>query len=1133
MFDNNILRKCFRSCKTCNGSLEINTEMNIEKHNCLECAENYYNLPDGSYPNNCYDNQSINSWKIKEETSWVDYITETSYKIKDTTSNVTEITFNIQNLTSNIQDSTYNVKDTISNIKYSPYISEYITTSYIQETTFNNKEYVTPDIKDSIYNKEYTTYDVRNYTDKIEETNTNIVETLWKKEYTTWNKLDTSWNKEYKTLTTNNICYTTCLNCDVGPIIDTNTGNIINHNCLKCKEGYYLKKDTKNCYNNETIESGYYLDINIFPHIWKECYKKCSACETLGNATNMNCLSCNLNLINEQTLKKYNFKLTENGNCIEECEDNLFLTSLGDCVSECPKGTFQYSLNQTCLQSCPNNYEINKEQNKCILKTVDQTISYTEFKSQITKNITDYLNSSTFINGSDFIAVIFSSDNTDPKEQLKKGISAIDLGNCTQTIKDHYNISNEESLIILNMESKRNESKEEKNDNDKSFELGKNIQVEIYDMAGRKLDLSACKENIKVMKYIGDVEELNINSAMSLAEKGIDVFNASHEFFNDICHNYNNTDGIDIIIEDRRSDLYQNVSFCQEGCTYTGMNYELMTANCICDSSMLQKDLNNNTENENSKEEKLSFNSMKDSFLESLFPFNLDVIHCYNLVINLKILKNNIGFYFMLSMLILQIIFLIIYLSKKLKPVRYFMLIFKKKINDNIQAFPPLKNNIINKKEKKKFDNTKQNQYIKSKFVSNNKTIKSNLKNKKTESNIIIEDEPNNKKKSNIKRKIKFSDNENNPDTLINNQKNDLLNLNPSFSHTKLNEDKNSIFSQNQKIQNILTKNLAPIINIQTPILNNYDKKQTKKLRSESECRDDKILKKKSKSKKLLKGSRPLKNDSSKKSIFNKSNKSSNSKALINMETTGNKKEENKDDTNVQDLIRLSKTDEDLQDMDYEQAITQDKRSYLRMYWAFLVDTQIILGTFCTENYLNLMVIKLSFLVCTFQISFFLNAFFYVDEYISDAYHNDGVLDFISGLPKAIYSFVATLITTNLLRMLSNSKSELMKLIREKRKKNNYIELINIKLEKLKKKLIIYFICVFLLGLFFLYYVSAFCAVYRNSQKYWFIGCLESFGIDSLVAIIICIVLSFFRYIAIKNHLKCFYILANIISIFL
>ena len=55
--------------------------------------------------------------------------------------------------------------------------------------------------------------------------------------------------------------------------------------------------------------------------------------------------------------------------------------------------------------------------------------------------------------------------------------------------------------------------------------------MEIYDSSGRKLNLSVCKEDIKVMKYIGDVaEELNIQSAMDLAEKGIDVFNASDAF---------------------------------------------------------------------------------------------------------------------------------------------------------------------------------------------------------------------------------------------------------------------------------------------------------------------------------------------------------------------------------------------------------------------------------------------------------------------------------------------------------------------------------------------------------------------------------------------------------------------------
>jgi hypothetical protein len=62
--------------------------------------------------------------------------------------------------------------------------------------------------------------------------------------------------------------------------------------------------------------------------------------------------------------------------------------------------------------------------------------------------------------------------------------------------------------------------------------------------------------------------------------------------------------------------------------------------------------------------------------------------------------------------------------------------------------------------------------------------------------------------------------------------------------------------------------------------------------------------------------------------------------------------------------------------MDFEEAMNQDDRTYLRIYWGFLVDSQIILGTFFTENYLDLFIIKLSFLVFTFQISFFFKCSF-------------------------------------------------------------------------------------------------------------------------------------------------------------
>ena len=185
-------------------------------------------------------------------------------------------------------------------------------------------------------------------------------------------------------------------------------------------------------------------------------------------------------------------------------------------------------------------------------------IASSEFKKQIIKNFSAFIdsnNSSKIINGSDFIALILPSDDMEPEEQIKKGISAIDLGNCTNIIKEYYNMSQNESFYVLNIESKKNESEKSGEKPDNSFNLGKNVQIEIYDKFGKKLDLSVCKQDIKVMKYIGDVEELNINSALSFSNQGIDVFNAKDDFFNDICQDFSNTNGKDIIINDRRNDI--------------------------------------------------------------------------------------------------------------------------------------------------------------------------------------------------------------------------------------------------------------------------------------------------------------------------------------------------------------------------------------------------------------------------------------------------------------------------------------------------------------------------------------------------------------------------------------------------
>ena len=185
------------------------------------------------------------------------------------------------------------------------------------------------------------------------------------------------------------------------------------------------------------------------------------------------------------------------------CIDSYFNTSYiyeysGKCYAKC---SFENFFNNYICYDCI-------ELGKC------HELTANEFKNQIKDKITLYANSSKVIDGLNFLATISSSDEINPEEQLKNGISAFDLGNCTNVLKEYYDIPDEENLIILNMEIiNKNESS---NNNDKSFILEKNTQIEIYDNSGRKLNLSFCKQDIKILKYIGEIKTVDLYSAQSL-----------------------------------------------------------------------------------------------------------------------------------------------------------------------------------------------------------------------------------------------------------------------------------------------------------------------------------------------------------------------------------------------------------------------------------------------------------------------------------------------------------------------------------------------------------------------------------------------------------------------------------------
>ena len=398
--------------------------------------------------------------------------------------------------------------------------------------------------------------------------------------------------------------------------------------------------------------------------------------------------------------------------------------------------------------------------------------------------------------------------------------------------------------------------------------------------------------------------------------------------------------------------VFKNITFCQKGCSYAGMNYELMTANCICDSSFLQSSsVNNNTNfgNKNNEEDNNTFKTLTKSFISNLFNFNFDIFKCYNLVFNLQKLRSNIGFYSMVSMFSLQIIFLFVFLIKRLNPLKMFMQIFNNYNQKLSLSSPAPKNNNSNSNINMLDNNSKEHKIIE----THNKKIKISLNKIKEKKQINFNDGSKYiKTNSKTKYSNKYSNNSSNNKETIN-------------YHQKINEK----VKYDNNIYNIVYKNnIAPTFNFKKSLLNISSKKYLHQIKLETSKFTTQKKEINSESSKIKHKLYKIKTNN-KTTFYKKID-------LCNMETIEEKNKNKIILRKNQDVIKLLKADDNLQDMNYEQAILYDKRNYFRMYWSFLVDKQIILGTFCTENYLTLFVIKLSFLVYTFQISFFLNAFF-------------------------------------------------------------------------------------------------------------------------------------------------------------
>ena len=91
-------------------------------------------------------------------------------------------------------------------------------------------------------------------------------------------------------------------------------------------------------------------------------------------------------------------------------------------------------------------------------------------------------------------------------------------------------------------------------------------------------------------------------------------------------------------------------------------------------------------------------------------------------------------------------------------------------------------------------------------------------------------------------------------------------------------------------------------------------------------------------------------------------------------------------------------------------------------------------------------------------------------------------------------------------------------------------------LKCIRNKLLIFYVVALVILIFYWYLISAFCAVYPNTQKIYIIDCLLSFIFFSIIPFIVYAITTLLRVIALKDNerkrLKCLFIIGTSFPLF-
>ena len=209
----------------------------------------------------------------------------------------------------------------------------------------------------------------------------------------------------------------------------------------------------------------------------------------------------------------------------------------------------------------------------------------------------------------------------------------------------------------------------------------------------------------------------------------------------------------------------------------------------------------------------------------------------------------------------------------------------------------------------------------------------------------------------------------------------------------------------------------------------------------------------------------------------------------------------------------------EMNSLNFQDAIGVDIRTFRQIYVSFIFYNHPYFFIFNTSNVYNSIYIKLSLLLISFSLHYFVNSLFITKQIIHEVYETGNAKYINKFIMYIIISSIICYAMDKIIKFIFLSDYNILSIYKEVLFNNA-----KIRAKQVRKVLLIKYVLFYIIGIIYIifsgYYLSIFGAVYRNTQFILIKNIILSYAISSIFPFIIIIIPSLLRRYALKDSTR-------------